>query len=80
MKIFRSTRQADERVLNMLDLRDNEGMNTKELIAATGMTRGAISGAAWRVRSEEVPCMCRKRANQDGGMPRFWWDSKVEKQ
>lgn len=68
-----ATRESDERILHMLDLRENEGFNGKQIMAATGMSKGAIAGAAMRVCNAHLPCKCRKKANKNGGMPRNWW-------
>jgi len=68
-------RAADESILQMLDLKHNDGLKVKALMQATGMTRGAICGAAWRVANEHAPSDCVKPENMDGGLPRFWWKS-----
>lgn len=67
------TRADDERLLRMLDLRDNEGATSTLLAARFCMSRGAVIGAMQRADQAVLPCACKKRENRDGGMPRRWW-------
>jgi hypothetical protein len=70
----RESQAADKRILNFLDLRDNEGLSMGQIADATGATRSAVIGAISRIRKEPVPpCRCRRVENKDGGMARRWW-------
>lgn len=67
------TRADDQALLNMLDLRHNEGLDLAVVIERTGMSRGSVCGSLKRIRDSELPCECRKMKNKNGGMSRFWW-------
>lgn len=63
-----TTRDDDLSVLNLLDLRDHEGLTSTQIAARTGKTRSAVMGALHRVDRARDP-----EAIQEGTMPRRWW-------
>lgn len=69
------TRAEDEELLRMLDMRDHQRLSARQIAARTGLSRGTICGALFRIDrdADAVPCRCRRKANRDGGMPRGWW-------
>ena len=73
MAYHEPTRQDDIQLLRMLDMRDGEGMTSTLIAEATGRTRSSVMGAMHRVDTAELPCACKKKKNQDGGMKRGWW-------
>ncbi|APZ51247.1 hypothetical protein [Salipiger abyssi] len=81
------SRTDDEMLLNMLDMRDFDGLSASKIGQRAGRSRAAVCGLFKRVRDDEarheaecaargVPvCQCLKPENRDGGMTRRWWRS-----
>lgn len=67
------SRAQDEQQLKMLDLRDAEHLTCKEIGLRFGKSKGSVLGMLYRIDKAELPCLCQKPENQDGGMPRGWW-------
>lgn len=70
------TRAEDEALLNLLYLREFDGMGMKEIGERVGMSKNAVIGQINRVMKDMVPCECRKPENRDGGMPNRWWKKR----
>lgn len=73
MSGVRATRESDERILRMLDLRDGELLTGLQIAERFRTSRSAVLAAMNRVDHAELPCACMKPENKDGGMARGWW-------
>jgi hypothetical protein len=72
------TRQDDETLLAILDLRSNEGLSASQTGKKWGLSKSAVLGKCQRIKTEEITeCACTKAENKDGGMPRFWWATET---
>ncbi|MBU3262086.1 hypothetical protein KPG71_18855 [Roseovarius sp. PS-C2] len=71
------TRQDDIRLLNILHMKDVEGMTCAAIGECMGGSKSSIIGAVNRVNkdADKHGCKCRKKANRDGGMKPKWWAS-----
>ena len=72
------TREDDERVLRMLDMRDGENIGPKEISERFGVSRGAVTGLMDRVIRAERDLIdkCANpelHTNKDGTLGRNWW-------
>ncbi|MAK86546.1 MAG: hypothetical protein CMK96_06310 [Pseudomonas sp.] len=69
------TRADDMQALEMMHLRDTQGLSLNQTAAALGMTKGAVQGLQSRINrdADATPCACVKPSNRDGGMPAEWW-------
>ncbi|MBW4986058.1 hypothetical protein KZZ07_26380 [Mameliella sp. CS4] len=69
------TRADDERVLSILDVISHESV--KAARERFGLTHSAVQGMRTRFLNPKYQPedRCRRKKNQDGGMPRHWWAS-----
>jgi len=78
MRVQHVSRERDELVLTLLDMRHCEGASVAQMQAATGLSKGQVTGLFHRHKPETLwlPCECKKPENRDGGMPYGWWRGK----
>ncbi|OWU80445.1 hypothetical protein [Phaeobacter sp. 22II1-1F12B] len=67
------TREDDLRALHVIDLR-TKGQLTTQLRKDMALTNSSIQGMMKRYRDSDLPCLCEKPENQNGGMPDRWWE------
>jgi len=65
----KTTREDDERVLELLHLVDAEGLSFAQAGERLEMSRNKVAGLVTRVRRAEVPG-CEER---DGSLDPKWW-------
>lgn len=72
---MKPSRQSDEKILQIMHLRDAVGLTSSEIAKRLSMTRAAVCGVWNRIdnAAEEWPCAARKAVNRDGGMAPGWW-------
>lgn len=75
MPVKKFSRLDDLEILEMLHLRDNEGMTMRQIGKMFGKTTGQVIGMIDRVRKADaaIPDHCVDPANRNGGMGRRWW-------
>ncbi|GGG77680.1 hypothetical protein GCM10011415_28240 [Salipiger pallidus] len=73
MPARKATRSDDGHILQMLHLRDHEGMTAYAIGKRCGTSRGGVAGRFKRIRDDEQPCACIKPENKDGALPPRWW-------
>ena len=69
-EIQRESREADERVLEMLYMRDTFGLSALKISRKMGITKNTVIGALHRVNKSE-----NGGTLGDGTMPERWWAS-----
>lgn len=67
------SRDNDILDLRILDLWDNDRLSASHIAKRLGVSRNSVLGRRHRLKHEELPCLCFKPENRDGGMPRGWW-------
>ncbi|MCD1621078.1 hypothetical protein K7H20_23870 [Salipiger manganoxidans] len=78
MKGHQATRADDLRLLEMLHLRDVEQWTASQIAERFDMTRSAVLGQMFRIdKVQPLDCLCRRKANRDGGMKPRWWRGKA---
>lgn len=67
------TRDDDERLLAIIDLKVKGEVSPPEIRQRFDLSNSALSGIMNRYRQSFLPCACEKPENRDGGMPDRWW-------
>jgi len=72
------SRADDLRALEILHLREIEGLSYADIARRMRMTKGAVIGMVNRINkaADAVPCLCRRPENKAGGMPPRWWEGR----
>lgn len=75
IKVVNKPRADDERLLEMLHMRDVEGKSVEEICRRFKLTKGTALGMMHRalIADDEMRCRCFLAVHKNGGMKPKWW-------
>lgn len=68
-------RAKDMLHLQIMHLRENEGLSMRQVAEHLGLRRNQVIGLVHRINraADAEPCACHLKRNKDGGMKPLWW-------